>query len=291
MNFENVTKGIYLLKTPFSTVWTGVTLLTGEKNFLIDSGSEEPEVYVLPALREIGMQPEDIDYVLHTHCHGDHISGHHTLANKYGRRTAVLRQGYEYLRDPAGNAIRIRTKFPEHSPKPQTYLKGVEADVVLEENETLEGRLFAIHTPGHEGDAVCWYDIPTKTIICGDSLQANGTPTQGIGFYQDLSAYRQSLEKLEGYDIENIICGHEYDGIGSVITGRENVKKALECCREYVALYDRKIRAYLSEGLTDQVAIAERLIAEVGCGRPGQLFLALYTVTQHLEEIENKNEG
>jgi hypothetical protein len=51
-------------------------------------------------------------------------------------------------------------------------------------------------------DCVCWYDIPTKTAITGDSLQGNGTPTQGVGFYQSLDAYESSVKKLYAYDIK-----------------------------------------------------------------------------------------
>lgn len=282
--FEEVLPGIYLLKVPFGIVWTGVVLVKGEKNFLIDSSQEEPELHLIPALAEMGMAPGDIDWLLNTHCHGDHIGGHHALVTRYGLKTAVIEQGAESLRDPAKVAIRIRTKFPEDSPPPQSYLKGVESDRVLKEGELLEGRLFPIWTPGHERDCVCWYDVLTKTAFSGDSLQANGTPTQGIGFYQDLAAYRASLAHFAEYDVENIVCGHEYDKIGTVVRGRENVKAALKTCGEYVELYAEKIRGYCEEAPQKPSPrdLAVRLIDEVGCGRPPTLFLALYTITQHL---------
>ena len=38
--------------------------------------------------------------------------------------------------------------------------------------------------------------LPTGTLITGDSLQANGTICQGIGFYQDLAGYEKALERL-----------------------------------------------------------------------------------------------
>ena len=286
--FKRAVENIYYLKTPFSIVWSGVVLVLGEKNFLIDSGAEEPEKYVIPALQNFGMELSDIDYLLHTHSHGDHIGGHYALVQKYGLKTAVFQGAVNQLENPADNAVRIRTKFPEHSPLTQSWLKGVNADVVLKDGEVLENRLKVISTPGHDGDCVCWYDIPTKTIICGDSLQANGTPTQGIGFYQSLSAYRKSLFKLQKEDVENILCGHYYDGIGDLISGREEVTKALDYCQERIGLYDKLIRQYYQEGQHDPVAIAKQLIQEVGCGMPEHLFLPLYTVTEHLKEIEKQ---
>ncbi len=285
IKFEKVTDGIYLLKTPFSIVWTGITLITGDKNYLIDSGADEPEKYLIPALHDFGMELGDISFLLNTHCHGDHISGHYTLKTKYGVKIASSLTALEHIMNPAENAIRIRTRFPENSPPPQAWLKGVKPDILLNDGEILDGRLRLITTPGHDSDCVCWYDIPTKTIICGDSLQANGTPTQGIGFYQDLPAYTASVEKLLLEDINNIVCGHDYDGIGSVILGQEGSRKALEYCRKRISDYDVLIRDYYVQGISNPVEIATRMIQKIGCGMPDKLFLPLYTVTEHLKRI------
>ena len=293
MSFEEVLPGVFLLRVPFSVVWTGIVLIRGKRNYLIDSSHENPELHLLPALAELGMKPGDVDWLLNTHCHGDHIGGHHALVSEFGLKTAVIREGAESLRDPAKVAIRIRTKFPDDSPPPQSYLKGVEPDKVLAEGEWLDDRFTPIWTPGHERDCVCWYDRETKTAFTGDSLQANGTPTQGIGFYQSLPDYRVSLAKLKEYDIENLVCGHEYAGIGDVIRGKAAVTAALETCTRYVALYGERLTSYVSSlpssvsrlPSPDPVALADRLIAEVGCGKPEKRFLALYTVTEHLKEI------
>ena len=283
--FEKVLDSVYLLKIPFSCVWTGVVLIKGEKNFLIDSGSEPPEKYLLPALRDIGMDISDVDWLLNTHCHGDHITAHNDLVVKYGIKVATFEGGASTLTDPASNAVRIRTKFPENSPPPQSWLRGVVPDVTLKDGEILEGRLQVIHTPGHDHDCVCWYDLKTGTLITGDSLQGNGTPTQGVGFYQSLPEYQASLEKLMALGAENIILGHEYDGIGDVILGVENVRKTLDYCKDRVEVYDCIIKKQLEDGISDPVDIALRLINEIGCGMPEKLFLALYTVTEHIKHI------
>ena len=283
--FEEVLPDIWLLKVPFGIVWTGVIFVRGKKSFLIDSS---PEEHLLPALDALGVQLSEIAWLLNTHSHGDHIGGHHALVTKYGLRCAALDTSADALRDPVKVAIRVRTRFPKNSPPPQSYLKGVEPAKTLAEDELLEGRFSAIRTPGHDDDCVCWYDHATKTAFTGDSLQANGTPTQGVGFYRDLPAYRRSLTHLRGYDVETLVCGHEYDGIGSVVRGRENVLKALDYCEARVRLYEEKIRRYVTEGVPaedEPTTLALRLIDEVGCGRPASLFLALHTVSEHLKEI------
>lgn len=327
--FEKVFDGLYLLKTPFSTVWTGVVLAAGKENFLIDSGAEEPETYILPALAGLGMDIGDIDYVLHTHCHGDHIAGHASLQQSYGLKIAAYEGAAPLLEDPAANAVRLRTRFPGHSPAPQSWLKGVKADCILKEGETLLDRFRPIAVPGHEADCVCWYDIPTGTILCGDSLQGNGTPAQGIGFYQNLADYRTSVqrllslvpgtaenqaavsgglpEKYKGIEIQNMILGHDYDGIGYMAEGSREVERALRKCLAYTELYETRIRELVRKSgsntgqgdprredtvqdkarQSEKAAadIAAALIGELGCGMPDQLFLAMYTVTEHLKII------
>ena len=67
--------------------------MRGERNFLVDSSHLEPEKYLIPALEEIGMKPGDIDWLLCTHVHGDHIGGHHALHEKYGVKVADFTGG------------------------------------------------------------------------------------------------------------------------------------------------------------------------------------------------------
>lgn len=283
--FEEILPGVYRLKVPFGPVWTGVYLVCGRKKVLIDSSHEEPEIHLLPALEKLGVHPRDIAWLLCTHVHGDHIGGHHALHTRYGVKVATSAAVADALRDPVKVAIRVRTRFPNNSPAPQSYLKGVEPDLLLSDGELLEGCFRAIRTPGHDDDCLTWLDTETGNAFTGDSLQGNGTPTQGVAFYRDLPAYRSTLDTLSHEKIENIVLGHDYDGIGSVVKGREAVADALSYSASRVKLYATRIAGYVAGGVpveAEPVSIAKRLIGEVGCGMPEKLFLALHTVSEHL---------
>jgi len=290
VRFEQINDGIYLLKVPFGPVWTGVILVQGEENYLIDSSAtaEDVDRYVIPALQELGIGPGDIHWLLNTHCHGDHIGGHHRFCQRMQPKVAAFVKAAPKIEDPVPYAIRIRTKFPAYSPAPQSQLKGVHVDLVLQDGQMLGDRLKLISTPGHDDDCICWYDTKTKTLITGDSLQANGTICQGIGFYQDLAGYRNGLLRLLQMDIETILCGHDYDGIGWLIHGNYQVRNALQKCLAYTEQYHAFIFRCFREGQRDPVTIAEQLIDTLGCGRPERLFMALYTVNQHLMRIEKE---
>lgn len=288
--FKRIDDGIYLLKVPFGPVWTGVVLVQGEENYLIDSGAtaEDVERYVIPALKALGIGPGDIHWLLNTHCHGDHIGGHQRFCQLMHPKVAAFAKAAPKVEDPVPYAIRIRTKFPAHSPAPQSQLKGVKVDLVLQDGEVLGNRLKIVSTPGHDDDCVCWYDLKTKTLITGDSLQANGTICQGIGFYQDLAGYRSGLMRLLQMDIETILCGHDYDGIGWLIRGGYQVRSVLQKCLAYTEQYHSFIARCFRQGERDAVKIAEKIIDALGCGRPERLFMALYTVDQHLKRMEKE---
>ena len=284
--FEEIFPETFLLKVPFGPVWTGIILIKGEKNILIDSSHLKPEKYLLPALEKLRMKISDIDWLLNTHVHGDHIGGHYALVTEYGLKTATLDTSADALRDPVKVAIRVRTRFPKNSPAPQSYLRGMEPDKVLNEGELLEGRFYALATPGHDDDCLTWIDTKTGTAFSGDSIQANGTPCQGVAFYRNKNAYLDSLQKLSEAKLENIVCGHDYAGIGSVIKGSDKVISALGYCKDRVELYDRKIKEYVASGMSvdeEPVGLALKLIGEVGCGMPDNLFLALHTVNECLK--------
>ncbi|MBP3478797.1 MAG: MBL fold metallo-hydrolase [Oscillospiraceae bacterium] len=285
--FSEVLNDIYLLKIPFGPVWTGVILVRGEKNILIDSGATDNDVdqYIIPALNGLGLELSSIDYLVNTHSHGDHIGGNYRLRQMGTFQVAAFETTAAKIADPVPYAIQTRTKFPEHSPAPQCFLKGIPVDMVLKDGDILADRLQVIHTPGHDNDCVCWYDLHTKTIITGDSLQANGTICQGVGFYKSLSDYQWTLERLGKMDIENILCGHDYEGIGYLICGKDEVYKTLGICNDFVTQYHSFIRTLWNDGCKDPVEIAQHLIQEKGCGMPERLFMALYTVTEHIKQF------
>lgn len=282
-HFNEIVKNVYLLKVPFGPVWTGVVLLRGEKNILIDSSATGADVdaYVVPALQEMGLAMTDIAYLANTHSHGDHIGGHARMRQLGNFQVVSYTGSKPKVEDPVPYAIATRTKFPTHSPAPQSFLQGVKVDIALSDGEILENRLQLVHTPGHDNDCVCWLDLPTGTLITGDSLQANGTICQGVGFYKSLPDYLYTLQKLESLPIQNILCGHDYEGIGYWMEGEAEVHKALAYCRERVDTYDR----FICERKEQEPAeIAISLINELGCGMPEHLFMALYTVTEHLNK-------
>ena len=222
---------------------------------------------LVPALHREGLSLSDIDWLLNTHCHGDHVGGHARIREMVSVPVATFSGSRDKLLDPLLYSRRIRAVFPRYSPPAPADLRGVTPDRLLIDGEYIAGRLRLIHTPGHDTDTVCWYDEPTSTLLSGDSLQANGTTLQGIGLIMDLLGYRESLKKLADMPIENIVAGHPYLPCGASALGRKAAERYLNTCIELVDFYDDFIGRALSSGRDDPTDIARSLIHEVG--RPG----------------------
>ncbi len=288
--FEEIVPNIKLLKTPFAGVWSGVILIKGQENILIDSGAttEVVDEIVVPALKEEGLTPNDISLLLNSHSHGDHVGGHYRFKEISTAKIACLASSLDKMRDPLKYNKLIRAPFPEYSPPPSATLKGIEPDILINEGELVAGRLRLICTPGHDDDCVCWFDEQTKTLITGDSLQANGTSIQGVGFYQDVQVYRNSIKKLLALDAQNLVSGHDYIPCGSVAIGEKETKWYLETCLNLTYTYDILLKEFQARGITNLPDLATELIKHVGGRIPAFLFLPLFTVSAHLSANTDK---
>lgn len=285
-SFIEIANGVYLLKTPLPPVWSGILLVRGRKNCLVDSGADAATVreVLIPALGYMGLRADDMDWLLNTHCHGDHIGGHATLKKIGKLKVAAYKGSVPKLKNPSRYGALIRGKYPEVSPPPNLSLEGVETDLPMADGNFLDDRLELIHTPGHDDDAVCWFDREAKTLISGDSVQANGSVTQGIAFYQDLNAYRATIRKLQAREIEHLVAAHAYDGMGYAVHGSREVRTVLDRCLRYTEGYGNLVGECLNSGLNDPVAITRKVVEELGCAKPKYLFLAMYSVMEHIKE-------
>ena len=50
-------------------------------NVLVDTGTGTNKEYLFSKLRENGVEPENIELIVNTHCHFDHVGGNHLFPN------------------------------------------------------------------------------------------------------------------------------------------------------------------------------------------------------------------
>lgn len=291
-SFTPVTDGIHLLKVPFTGVWTGVTLvLSDEAPILVDSGggADTVDSTIVPALAELGLTLSDIGWVLATHIHGDHVGGIARMRELAPSiKVGVFHESGTRMREPLAYSREIRAKFPKHSAAPPAVLDGVEPDRLLED-DAMVGPLRTIHTPGHDTDACCFLDTRSGTLITGDSLQLNGTVSQGCALLFDPERYLPSLHRLLDLPVQNIVCGHPYLPLGETALGADAARRFLTAC---IACYehDRGFVAGMARaGVTDPLTVAHALVEEIGGIAPAKMFLPMHTVAAYQEAAERKH--
>jgi len=219
--------------------------------------------------------------VLATHIHGDHVGGIARMRELApSLRVGVLRESDERMRDPLAYSREIRAKFPEHSAAPPPVLDGVAPDLLLTDGDMV-GPLRVIHTPGHDTDACCYLDERTGTLITGDSLQLNGTISQGCALLFDPARYLDSLHRLLALPVRTIICGHPYLPLGEVAIGEEAARQFLATC---IGCYEHDrgfVAGMAAAGITDPHTVARALVAAVDGVEPQKLFLPMHTVAAY----------
>lgn len=184
-------------------------ILRGDHTILIDA-SEDPEAAgVLAALDHLEIGPSDLDGIVVTHAHPDHIVGLAAVAKRYDAAVAA-----HELEAPYVAKERIYEDPPALDGDAHV---GVPVDVELGDGETFLG-LEVVHTPGHTPGHICLLDRQRGVLFAGDGLQADpeyGPIPDGASLGPmddalnlDPAEHRASIRKLAGVGFETLVLGH-----------------------------------------------------------------------------------
>lgn len=290
--FEKILPGIYLLKVPFSTIWTGVFLVDGNEKILIDSGASAQSVdeCIIPALEEMGLSLSDIACLINTHSHGDHMGGNDRILELAPTISLAAFDGaVDKVSNPLKYSIQTRATYPEFSPKPPAAFPGHVPDLVLKAGDVLGGRLLVVHTPGHDTECISLFDTQTKTLLTGDSIQAfgmTGPDGAGLAFYKDLPAYCNSIRTVELLGPENLIASHDFRPFGCAVFGKDQVDTYLRVCKIATEIYDMLARKKMAAGITELDQLALAVLDELGVEPPPYLFQPMYTLGEHIKGLQ-----
>ena len=211
--------GIYRLVVPFLDIYTTIFLVETEEGWVVFDTATYPEDmdnYLVPALRELGVEKPAWVVVSHNH------------------------------RDHGGGLARFAELFPETPIAAGSTACGVRVPGrevrVLADGETLVGPLKAVMIPGHTADAVGILDTRTNTLLSGDGLQLYGIYGSGawganIGLIPE---HLKAGEKLQGLNLQTILASHNYHPCDWRADGKEAVADYIAQCAKAL----RDIRAY-----------------------------------------------
>ena len=182
-------------------------LLTEDRLTLIDAGMVGSRRRIARYVARIGRSIEELDLIVCTHGHPDHIGGVAELSGA----------GVEVMMHPAdldGLRLGIREVVASRSRGHLIqYLTRPPSDATpLLDGQILPllGGLEVIHTPGHTPGSVCLYAARDRLLFSGDVLQViRGRLTFASAlFSHDMAEARSSVERLAALEVETIAFSH-----------------------------------------------------------------------------------
>ncbi|MFX1238608.1 MAG: MBL fold metallo-hydrolase [Promethearchaeota archaeon] len=191
-----------------------VYLVIGENfNVLIDTGlATKFNSFNYLLTTEVGLKVEDINLVINTHEHFDHISSnpyfhcptaaHRWAATKIQQSDELITKGKKWGLD----------------------LTDLKVNIWLEDRNMIDlGNVIlkVVETPGHTSGCICLYEPMKHYMFTGDTLFKGAT--SNIYESGSLSEYIQSLKILNTLKIFSFYPSH-----GACVIGENNVRKEIE---------------------------------------------------------------
>ncbi len=195
---------------------------------LIDTGMGVSSIQVVEKLKEWGIS--NIEYVIYTHGHVDHVTGTEYISNAFEGTTKVIahenvaKRFDRYKKTIGYNAIINQRQFGLPSPVfPNDFIY---PDIVYSDEYELEFNesiLTLTHGKGETDDATYIYSTKEDALFTGDffiwSLPNAGNPSKAqryVGFWGEV------LKKMSEYNSEYLFPGH-----GPLIKGKKTIKEIL----------------------------------------------------------------
>lgn len=198
-------------------------------NVLIDSGYCTHREETLAMLAGPGgFFGEPIERLINTHCHSDHMGGNAAVAAAYGCEVII----------PEGEVKHVVPWTPQSAWMEQFDQRAdpFHHDGTLAGGDTFEagGLVWEAHAaPGHDMDALLFFEPQNRLLVSGDALWENGMgfvwPEAGDNRYID--AALAALDRIEALQPAVVIPGH-----GATFT---NVAEALANARSKLNAFAR----------------------------------------------------
>ncbi len=148
---------------------------------------------------------KDIDYILCTHGHPDHVESAGLAREKSGAKLG-LHKDDQFIIDAITGHYASQGGKELPSLKPDLNLE--EGELELKNGSGQGENVIIYHTPGHSPGCVCLYLPSEKALVCGDTVFEGSIGRADLPG-GNMETLGQSIEKLSRLqDIELLLPGH-----------------------------------------------------------------------------------
>jgi len=170
-------------------------------NILIDSGTREGVDIMESDLHNIGIDPSNINILINTHDHFDHIGN-----NKYFQERGVTIAAHRNaaVKITSGDDEVLMCRAHGHD------ITGYHVHLWLENINVIDAGgwfLKILHTPGHTSGCICIYEPRKQILFSGDTVFAGGT-ISSIATSGSYGEYVNSLARLNTMKTRLLLPGH-----------------------------------------------------------------------------------
>jgi metallo-beta-lactamase class B len=200
---------LYAIGRTSTVVWA---ITTTEGIMLIDSGyADQIDTVLLPGMRALGLDPNDVEYVLLGHGHGDHFGGAPYFQAR-GARVVLSAADWDLIENPPPPPV--GGPAPAPVPPPKRDVVAVEGQPITLGDVSVTPVLIPGHTPGALGFVFQVKDGTTThtAALFGGSILTPGRISDA-GLEQYVSSVEHFAEVTRANSVDVEIQNHPlYDG-------------------------------------------------------------------------------
>ncbi len=168
---------------------------------IIDAGCGYSDEMLLKNIASCGVVPEQVEFLLITHCHFDHTGGAKALSESLQCKIITHELDAKYLEE--GDDMVTAAKWYGASIQPfhvDTKISGLHENLYLGDR-TIE----AIHIPGHSPGSVAYLtESDGLKVLFGQDIHGPLDP----GLLSNREDYLKSLQRLIGLEADILCEGH-----------------------------------------------------------------------------------
>ncbi len=185
---------------------------TGDGLIIFDTGYSHTIHLLVQCIWELGFNPSDIRYIVHTHAHHDHFGGSNEFRSLYGCKTLMSRLDTEMLRGNHSGALM------DLNPMPYAGLPVI--DQTFEDGEVItlgNTSIKCVLTPGHTpGNTTFFFDVrDNERIYRVGYFGGRGVMTMTRAFldkygfpYSLRDDFQKSIDKIRFEHVDIVITSH-----------------------------------------------------------------------------------